>query len=316
MILDPRDERRVLAVERRRQLGHVARDAARHSEHAKREDVSGRRFERVADGRLRALVPPPERARRWRCQQPSIEKAAERRAARWQAGVNMIGEAEAPGVRDTLPRQIAQRQQVINRQQVERAFRRRYQRAQSAIRRTLESAPADVVPLRVLAVPCGIPRDMTELAATLYRENPALVARIEYHAMDIDPSVLCLARSAIGDSPLAAAHYHCGDALSAADYPSVAFHVVISTGLGDFLDDAELGILFANVYRALEPGGTFYTSASARDPQSDVLLRMVELLPHYRTANQLEQILRGFKWRALVLEVDETGLQTFVNAVK
>jgi SAM-dependent methyltransferase len=196
------------------------------------------------------------------------------------------------------------------------AFRRRYQRAQSAIRHALESAPADVFPLRVLAVPCGIPRDMTELAATLHREDPALVARIEYHAMDIDPSVLRLAQSVIGDSPLAGAYFHCGDALSATDYPPVAFHAVVSTGLGDFLDDAELGMLFANVYRALEPGGTFYTSASARDPRSDVLLRMVELLPHYRTADQLATILRGFKWRALGLEVDETGLQTFVVAVK
>ena len=196
------------------------------------------------------------------------------------------------------------------------AFRRRYQRAQSAIRHALESAPADVFPLRVLAVPCGIPRDMTELAAALHRQNPALVARIEYHAMDIDPSVLCLARAVIGDSPLAAARYHCGDALSAADYPPVAFHAIVSTGLGDFLDDAELRTFYANVYRALEPGGTFYTSASARDPRSDALMRMVELLPYYRTANQLEQILRGFTWRTLDLTVDETGLQTFVVAVK
>ena len=45
-------------------------------------------------------------------------------------------------------------------------------------------------------------------------------------------------------------------------------------------------------------------------------MRMVELLPYYRTANQLEQILRGFTWRTLDLTVDETGLQTFVVAVK
>ena len=43
---------------------------------------------------------------------------------------------------------------------------------------------------------------------------------------------------------------------------------------------------------------------------------MVELLPYYRTADQLATILRGFNWRAVGLEVDETGLQTFVVAVK
>jgi SAM-dependent methyltransferase len=197
-----------------------------------------------------------------------------------------------------------------------RAFRRRYQRAQAAIRCALESAPVGSFPLRVLAVPCGIPRDMIELATTLRRDNPALVARIEYHGMDIDPSALAVARSLLAGSPLAAAFYHCGDALSADDYPAVTFRAVVSTGLGDFLDDEELAALYANVYRVLEPGGTFYTSASARDRRSDLLLRMVELLPRYRSADDVAQILRGFPWRKLQIDVDCTGLQTFVVARK
>ena len=31
---------------------------------------------------------------------------------------------------------------------------------------------------------------------------------------------------------------------------------------------------------------------------------------------QIRQILAGYKWRALHLEADETGLQTFVVAIK
>jgi SAM-dependent methyltransferase len=197
-----------------------------------------------------------------------------------------------------------------------RAFRSRYQKAQAAVRQALELAPDDVSPLRVLAVPCGIPRDMSELAATLHAANPALLQRLEYHGMDLDPSVLPLARAFLAKSPVPTAHYHLGDALSARDYPPVAFHAVVSTGLGDFLSDAELSTFYAHVYRALEPGGTFYTSASAQDRRSDALLRMVELLPYYRTAGQLENILRPFAWRRLELERDPTGLQTFVTAVK
>jgi SAM-dependent methyltransferase len=120
----------------------------------------------------------------------------------------------------------------------------------------------------------------------------------------------------IGNTPLAAAHYHCGDALSTDDFPRVAFHAIVSTGLGDFLNDRELEAFYTNVYRALEPGGTFYTSASARDRHSDALMQMVELRPYYRTADQLERTLRGFKWQTLHLETDATGLQTFATAIK
>jgi len=196
------------------------------------------------------------------------------------------------------------------------AFRGRYQRAQVAARRALQMAARRPGPLRILAVPCGIPRDMADLARTLHTDDAALLARIEYYGMDIDPAVLCLARSFMSDSPVTATHYHLGDALSADQYPDTTFHVVVSTGLGDFLDDAELEALCANVHRVLEPGGTFYTSASAKDPRSDALLRMADLLPHYRTARQLEAIFRRTKWSRIDLDVHPTGLQTFVIAIK
>ena len=197
-----------------------------------------------------------------------------------------------------------------------RAFRGRYQKAQAIVREALESAAGDVCPLRFLAVPCGIPRDMFELARTLHRENPALLQRIEYHAMDLDPAVLDLARTFMAESSMRMAGCHLGDALSATDYPDIAFHAIVSTGLGDFLDDAELQIFCRHVYQVLEPRGTFYTSGTARDRRSDVLLQMAELLPCYRTADQLERIFRSLPWSRLELAQDSTGLQTFVRAVK
>lgn len=196
------------------------------------------------------------------------------------------------------------------------AFRCRYQRAQVVVRRALEGARDGVGALRVLAVPCGIPRDIGELARVLHREDPTLAARIEYHGMDIDPSVLDEARTVIAGAPIGRAYFHCGDALVAADYPRGTFHVVVSTGLGDFLGDAELAAFYGHVYRVLEPGGTFYTSASARDRRSDLLLQMVELLPHYRTAAQIEQMCRTLPWREVRVDTDKTGLQAFVTAIK
>jgi SAM-dependent methyltransferase len=134
--------------------------------------------------------------------------------------------------------------------------------------------------------------------------------------MDIDPAALLAARACAKQSPLPAVHFHLGDALVASEYPDTTFHVVVSTGLGDFLNDAELTELCTNVHRRLEPGGTFYTSGSARDPRSDALMQMVELLPYYRSATQLEAILRRIPWRRMDIDVDATGLQTFVTAVK
>jgi putative methyltransferase len=196
------------------------------------------------------------------------------------------------------------------------AFRRRYEQAQHVVRRALESYPSAVDPLRVLAVPCGIPRDIMDLGTTLRAENPGLLARLEYHGLDIDPEVLDVAGGLTRDCGLASVHYHLGNALIPGDYPASRFHVVVSTGLGEFLSDDELAAFYTLVYGVMEPGGTFYTSATSRDQRSDALLRMVELVTHYRRTGEVEQILRQLPWSRLVVTRDSTGLQTFITAIK
>lgn len=196
------------------------------------------------------------------------------------------------------------------------AFRRRCEQAQDVVRRALESYPSDVDPLRVLAVPCGIPRDVINLSRALKADNPALLARLEYHGLDIDPAVLDVAGGLTQDCGLASVHYHLGNALVPDDYPSSRFHVVVSTGLGEFLRDDELAAFYALVYEVMEPGGTFYTSATARDHRSDTLLRMAELVTQYRRMGDMERILRQLPWSRLVLTRDRTGLQTFITAIK
>jgi SAM-dependent methyltransferase len=197
-----------------------------------------------------------------------------------------------------------------------RAFRRRFEYAQLAVRLSLESFPRTIEPLRVLAVPCGIPRDMINLARTLAADNPGLLARIAYHGLDIDPEVLALARPLTEHCGFASADYHRGSALAPADYPRLKFHAIVSTGLADFLDDEELSAFYTILYARLEPGGTLYTSASGRDRWSDALLRLAELIPSYRSLKDLDPVLRQLPWRRLDLIVDSTGLQTFVAATK
>lgn len=194
------------------------------------------------------------------------------------------------------------------------AFRRRCGEAQRAMRRVLESGPAGGT-VRILAVPCGIPRDLLELVRTL-RTEPVLLHRLDYHGMDIDPDVLAEARVATRDCGIESVRFHCGNALSSADYPQGPFNLVVSTGLGEFLTDDELVTFYRRVYEVLEPGGTFFTSATGLDASSDALLRMVELVTHYRSPDDLWAQLRRVPWRRVRLTRDRTGLQTFVTAVK
>ena len=193
------------------------------------------------------------------------------------------------------------------------AFRRRCAGAQRAMRQALER-PGTGRAVRILAVPCGIPRDLIELARTLRRENRELLLRLEYHGMDVDPAALEVARAFTDGCGAGAVHYHQGDALAARDYFVAHFDLVVSTGLGEFLQDDELATFYTHVYDALEPGGTFYTSVTARDRRSDVLLRMVELESHYRSAEDVAEILRRLPWTQTELDLDPTGLQTFVTA--
>jgi hypothetical protein len=197
-----------------------------------------------------------------------------------------------------------------------RAFRRRCEHAQDVMRGALEAFPAGGGPLRVLAVPCGIPRDILDLARTLRQQSPGLLQRLEFHGFDIDPQALDTASMLTQEAGLAVTHFHRGDALIRDYYPVSRFHVVISTGLGEFLRDDELAAFYTIVYDLLERGGTFFTSATARDRHSDALLRMAEIATHYRRSEDLERILHQRPWRRLELTVDPTGLQTFVNATK
>ncbi len=197
-----------------------------------------------------------------------------------------------------------------------RAFHLRYKQAQVEMRRAFEQLRATPGPLRMLAIPCGLPRDLTELCATLKKEDPALLARIDYYGMDIDPELLQLADQFTRDCGVNRRIFHQGNALLADTYPVGEFHGMVSTGLGEFLKTPELEVFYRNVFDKLAPGGTFYTSATRYEKRSEAFLQAFELITQYRTTEQLEAILSKLPWSRLKLTQDNSGLQTFVVAVK
>ena len=104
--------------------------------------------------------------------------------------------------------------------------------------------------------------------------------------------------------------------LAAAVRKAGPFDLILSTGLGEFLDSPSLQIFYQNVFAHLADGGVFYTSATARERGSDYLLRAFELNTHYRGKEDIGQILRRMPWTNVDLEQDATRLQTFVRAVR
>jgi SAM-dependent methyltransferase len=170
--------------------------------------------------------------------------------------------------------------------------------------------------VRILAIPCGIPRDLLELVRVFRSSDSSWLDRLEYHGMDIDSEVLVEASAVIAECGLASVHLHRGDALSAGDYPQGPFDLVVSTGLGEFLQRDELVRFYRHVHGLLRPGGVFFTSATARDSSSDRLLQMVELVTQYRSADDLLPLLEDLPWHELRVIRDPTGLQTFVTATR
>jgi hypothetical protein len=70
------------------------------------------------------------------------------------------------------------------------------------------------------------------------------------------------------------------------------------------------------VFDRLVPGGTFYTSATQKEPRSDSLMRAFELIARYHSTDDLERVLAKLPWSRLKLVPDESGLQTFAIASK
>ena len=164
----------------------------------------------------------------------------------------------------------------------------------------------------MLAVPCGIPRDISELV----QSDPALGERIRYVGMDLDSVVLFAAQSHLAGTTLRSTEWLEGDALRAEAYPPGHFDLVVSTGLGEFLDDAKLAVFYRHIFEALDKDGVFFTSATAFEPRSHFLMKTFELEAQYRSREQMQALLGVLPWQTLELESDSTGLQTFVRAVK
>lgn len=195
-----------------------------------------------------------------------------------------------------------------------RSFRSRYFAARdevaAAIIARLRSGETTV---RVLSVPCGIPRELADAADEVRRQYGELPAGVEFHGLDLDAAVLDEACAFAKSRGLHGFRAHHGNALSESAYPS-GLACVTSTGLAEFLNDEELGLLYGACFRALAPGGVFVTSGMRPRPMSEYLLRLAEIRTHYRSGDDLLRLASQQPFREVRVRTDRLGLQTILTA--
>ena len=212
---------------------------------------------------------------------------------------------------------------VLLRMRGARSMRNRFQHVQDEIvaaaralhARSASDPVAAAQPFRVLSVPCGIARDLVQVARRIEAEFPDIYARTTFFGLDLDPVPLELSR-ALARATEDHFFFAQGDALDVTTFPA-ELDVIASTGLGEFLDDELLVRFLTNCHDRLRRGGIFVTSAMQRDRIADYLMRqLAELYTHYRRGDQLIRWLHTAGFYEVSARQDEVGLQTLVVARK
>ncbi|HYU53094.1 MAG TPA: class I SAM-dependent methyltransferase [Gemmatimonadaceae bacterium] len=196
-----------------------------------------------------------------------------------------------------------------------RSMRSRFFHSRREILRVVrEMAGVTTGQLTVLSVPCGIARDLYEVAETLHTTEPALYEHVRFIGIDLDGEALDLSRELTQDHPTF--DFQCADALAAGSLPG-RLDAIVSLGFGEFLSDGMLYDFYRRCHSSLNPSGRFITSAMSRDRISDYLAReLAELYTHYRSADQLVELLKSAGFAKVQTTHDEVGLQTLAVAEK
>ena len=198
---------------------------------------------------------------------------------------------------------------VLLRLRSARALRARYERAMEELRPLVHDAHNAGRPMNVLAVPCGLARELVELSAELEIDGGSSV---KMHGLDLDEELIAERRDRHRHEQLA---FHTGDALQDADYPG-SFDVILSTGLTEFLCDDDVEKFYRIALAHLNPGGWFVTSGLSRHPFSDYLLRTIaDLHTHYRSEAELRDLALKAGFRNVATYQDSTRLQTMLVAI-
>ena len=197
-----------------------------------------------------------------------------------------------------------------------RSMRSRFFHSQREVHAALRDSSAKRAgeKFTVVSVPCGISRDLFEVAEILREQRFADYQRVRFVGIDLDQKPVELSRELTREHPNFS--FIRGDALDPATLPD-GVDAIISLGFGEFLTDEVLLNFYRSCYAALREGGRFITSAMNRDRIGDYLAReLAELHTNYRTSEELATLLQSAGFEYVKVERDDVGLQTLAVATK
>jgi len=167
----------------------------------------------------------------------------------------------------------------------------------------------------ILAVPCGLARELFEVAHELKYSAHPLYERIRWHGIDLDTELIeTLMRKKNEDKHLM--HFWQGDAFDQKTYRKRRnYDMIISTGFTEFLQDDEAVRFYKTIHENLKSGGTFFTSGMTPHKLSEYLMRNIaELHARYRSEDVLRSMAQqaGFK----NIHTYRNQLQTILIGIK
>jgi len=190
-----------------------------------------------------------------------------------------------------------------------RSMRTRYVHAKAEIHDVVRGKDG-AGPIEILAVPCGLARELFEAADELAAE----AGRVRWNGFDLDGQLIddLVERTRSRETMC----FWQGDALDAAAFRGRdRYDMIVSTGFTEFIDDDLAVAFFTLARRALKPGGRLFASGMERHPISDYLMRnLAEMRTVYRSERAMMDLSRraGF----LTASTYRDGLVTILIAVK
>jgi hypothetical protein len=197
-----------------------------------------------------------------------------------------------------------------------RSFRGRYLFARATLMRVVDARLAADEPVRALAIPCGLARELFDVCAEVEARWSDRRALVRLDGVDLDPVLVerLRRRSATRSVTM---RFTCADAFSLEAFGDAPYDAIVSLGFTEFLDDAKVVAFYRRVREGLVKGGTFITTGLLRDRLADHLLRTVaELDVNYRGPGELAALAAAAGFTDVRTSHDERGLLATLIAVR
>lgn len=194
-----------------------------------------------------------------------------------------------------------------------RSFRMRYRAARRELEDVTDRRLAADRDTAVLAVPCGLARELFDLAERC-PSRPGVEARVHLSGVDLDSGLIDELDARARQRGLTM-RFRCADALTEEAFTGAPYDAIVGLGFTEFLADEEVIRYYRLVRDALAEDGVFISSGFRRHALSDHLLRNVgELFTHYRGASELTSLAEAAGFRSTRTYGDPTGLLTMLVA--